>query len=118
MTPPSGRSASLGRGLSALIPQAASTTPVPAEIPIDRIERSPYQPRTVFELDQLAQLRASIQAHGILQPVLVTETLEGAVEAALRSAAPVRRDTPKVGRNDPCPCVSGKKYKKCHGVTA
>ena len=27
----------------------------------------------------------------------------------------IRRDTPKVGRNDPCPCGSGKKYKKCHG---
>jgi len=27
----------------------------------------------------------------------------------------VRRDGPKVGRNDPCPCGSGKKYKKCHG---
>ncbi len=26
---------------------------------------------------------------------------------------PVKRDTPKVGRNDPCPCGSGKKYKKC-----
>jgi ParB family chromosome partitioning protein len=50
---------------------------VPAEIPIDRIERNPYQPRTVFELDRLEQLRASIAAHGILQPVLVTETLEG-----------------------------------------
>lgn len=71
------RPASLGRGLAALIPKAASTTPVPAEIPIDRIERNPYQPRTVFELDQLDQLRASIAAHGILQPVLVTETLEG-----------------------------------------
>ncbi|MBK5298642.1 MAG: SEC-C domain-containing protein [Vicinamibacteria bacterium] len=29
-----------------------------------------------------------------------------------------RRDEPKVGRNDPCPCGSGKKYKKCHGVVA
>jgi preprotein translocase subunit SecA len=27
----------------------------------------------------------------------------------------VRRDGEKVGRNDPCPCGSGKKYKKCHG---
>jgi len=27
----------------------------------------------------------------------------------------VRREGPKVGRNDPCPCGSGKKYKKCHG---
>ena len=30
-------------------------------------------------------------------------------------AAPVRRESPKVGRNDPCPCGSGKKYKKCCG---
>jgi len=28
----------------------------------------------------------------------------------------IRRDTPKVGRNDPCPCGSGKKFKHCHGV--
>ncbi|MFT3784367.1 MAG: preprotein translocase subunit SecA [Nibricoccus sp.] len=27
----------------------------------------------------------------------------------------IRRETPKVGRNDPCPCGSGKKYKNCHG---
>lgn len=30
----------------------------------------------------------------------------------------VKRDTPKVGRNDPCPCGSGKKYKKCCGKDA
>jgi hypothetical protein len=30
----------------------------------------------------------------------------------------VKRDEPKVGRNDPCPCGSGKKYKKCHGAGA
>ncbi|MBK8932572.1 MAG: preprotein translocase subunit SecA [Chloroflexi bacterium] len=29
-----------------------------------------------------------------------------------------RRDVPKVGRNDPCPCGSGKKYKHCHGSAA
>ncbi|MEW6623620.1 MAG: SEC-C metal-binding domain-containing protein [Bacillota bacterium] len=28
---------------------------------------------------------------------------------------PYRRSEPKVGRNDPCPCGSGKKYKKCCG---
>ena len=31
-------------------------------------------------------------------------------------AVTIRRDTPKVGRNDPCPCGSGKKYKNCHGA--
>jgi hypothetical protein len=28
----------------------------------------------------------------------------------------VKRDEPKIGRNDPCWCGSGKKYKKCHGA--
>jgi preprotein translocase subunit SecA len=32
------------------------------------------------------------------------------------NAGPLRRDAPKVGRNDPCPCGSGKKYTKCHGT--
>jgi len=31
------------------------------------------------------------------------------------SHTPFVRDTPKIGRNDPCPCGSGKKYKHCHG---
>jgi preprotein translocase subunit SecA len=39
----------------------------------------------------------------------------GGDDAAVRT---VRRDEPKVGRNDPCPCGSGKKYKKCHGAAA
>ncbi len=38
----------------------------------------------------------------------------GGEEAAARQ---VKRDAAKVGRNDPCPCGSGKKFKKCHGVT-
>jgi preprotein translocase subunit SecA len=31
-------------------------------------------------------------------------------------AVPYRREEPKPGRNDPCFCGSGKKYKKCHGA--
>jgi preprotein translocase subunit SecA len=38
---------------------------------------------------------------------------DGGAEAKAQET--VRRDKPKVGRNDPCPCGSGKKYKKCHG---
>jgi SEC-C motif-containing protein len=30
---------------------------------------------------------------------------------------PVRREEPKIGRNDPCPCGSGRKHKKCCGLT-
>jgi preprotein translocase subunit SecA len=42
---------------------------------------------------------------------------EGAAAKPARAAPaqPVRRDMTKVGRNDPCPCGSGKKYKNCHG---
>ena len=29
--------------------------------------------------------------------------------------APIRREFPKIGRNDPCHCGSGRKFKKCHG---
>ncbi len=39
-----------------------------------------------------------------------------AFQSAMQAATPVRRDAPKVGRNDPCPCGSGKKYKKCCGA--
>jgi preprotein translocase subunit SecA len=39
----------------------------------------------------------------------------GAVTSQPKSPAP-RRGMPKVGRNELCPCGSGKKYKKCHGA--
>ena len=31
------------------------------------------------------------------------------------AVATIKRDTPKLGRNDPCHCGSGKKFKSCHG---
>ncbi|MCX8072875.1 MAG: SEC-C metal-binding domain-containing protein [Candidatus Binatia bacterium] len=45
---------------------------------------------------------------GLAQPVAAAPTR--------RAAAAVSAAGPKVGRNDPCPCGSGKKYKKCHGA--
>lgn len=45
-----------------------------------------------------------------------TDAFDKAMEAA--SAQPIVREGPKVGRNDPCPCGSGKKYKKCCGANA
>ena len=37
------------------------------------------------------------------------------IDETVHPRRPVVRDTPKVGRNDPCPCGSGRKYKACHG---
>jgi ParB family chromosome partitioning protein len=59
-------------------------------VPIAAIERNPYQPRTAFEADALAELAASIAEHGVIQPVVVTETIGGyrlvAGERRLRAA--------------------------------
>jgi uncharacterized protein len=43
--------------------------------------------------------------------ILILRKLARIREAAGRPAPPVRRN--KIGRNDPCPCGSGKKYKRC-----
>ena len=37
------------------------------------------------------------------------------IDGEIEKAKPFHREEPKVGRNDPCPCGSGKKYKKCCG---
>jgi preprotein translocase subunit SecA len=51
------------------------------------------------------------------QPVPVGAPPPGMdLQQAPQAPAPVRRDVPKVGRNDPCPCGSGRKYKKCCGA--
>ncbi len=67
----------LGRGLASLIPTTASPTEAPVEIPLDRVRANPYQPRRRTDDVEIAQLAASIREHGVLQPVLVTETLDG-----------------------------------------
>jgi len=43
------------------------------------------------------------------------EALASNDEVGASSEAPFKREVAKVGRNDPCPCGSGKKYKQCHG---
>ena len=71
-----GRATGLGRGLDALIPhrsQAAGAT----EISLDRIRENPRQPRRRVDDSALATLTASIREHGVIQPILVTETIDG-----------------------------------------
>jgi ParB family transcriptional regulator, chromosome partitioning protein len=77
MTPPVERHIGLGRGLGALIPQTNPVGAAPVEIPISRIRGNPYQPRQKVEQRALETLAASITMHGVLQPVIVTEVLEG-----------------------------------------
>ncbi len=71
------------------------------------------QPKT--EQDAAALERRRLQQQ---EQQRVIETHGSAEQAAAAKPQTVQRQTPKVGRNDPCPCGSGKKYKKCHGMDA
>ncbi|RXE48612.1 preprotein translocase subunit SecA [Chromohalobacter israelensis] len=86
---------------------------------------SHVQVRRQEEVDELErERRATLERErAVSQPVhedavasaeAVAESEEASGESA-DDAQPVRRDGPKVGRNDLCPCGSGKKYKHCHG---
>lgn len=74
----------LGRGLATLLPQRPITPPVatpipekpsptpgPLLLPIDRIDPNPLQPRAAFQPDRLRELAQSIDANGIIQPLIV-----------------------------------------------
>jgi ParB family chromosome partitioning protein len=80
----------LGRGLAALIPQRTPGQAGAVEIAVASIRPNPRQPRTNFDEAELATLTASIRSHGVLQPILVIETLDGyqlvAGERRLRAA--------------------------------
>jgi ParB family chromosome partitioning protein len=64
----------LGKGLSALLPDPdGSTGPgdAAAEVPADRLDPNPLQPRTAVDPVRLGELAASIQESGMVQPILV-----------------------------------------------
>ena len=65
-----------------------------------------------------AQGAAPARAQQRPAPVAAAGGGEMVEEAIEQATAPVRRDVPKVGRNQPCPCGSGKKYKNCCGRNA
>ncbi len=71
------------------------------------------EPITFEQREQLIRLMAVglIQMYRYFEP----HRRAGAVQA---SRAAQRRTEPKVGRNDPCPCGSGKKFKRCCGDPA
>lgn len=75
----------LGRGLEALIatvapPAASAERPVSQRLPIAQIRANPYQPRKEFRAEELAELRASLKANGLLQPIVVRPSAAGGYE--------------------------------------
>jgi ParB family chromosome partitioning protein len=78
----------LGKGLDSLLPRvhpAAAPVPTaveaeggkPREIPLDHIDRNPFQTRSHVNEEQLAELAASITANGVVQPILVRPQANG-----------------------------------------
>ena len=62
----------LGRGLGALLGPEPETTPAAStEIPVDRVQPNPRQPRKRFDPGALAELAESIRASGVIQPIVV-----------------------------------------------
>ena len=73
----------LGQGLSALLGSAATkATPTPIDnvrmIAIEKLQSGAYQPRNEIEEEPLRQLADSIEAHGIIQPIIARESDSGA----------------------------------------
>ena len=77
------RRSGLGKGLSSLIPPGESTPSDPQsesslrELAVSEITPNPHQPRVHFDEETLAELTASIQQIGVLQPILVRPVEEG-----------------------------------------
>jgi preprotein translocase subunit SecA len=72
-------------------------------------------------LSRTAQAVGPTDAPAAPPQITTTVTSSGPVNGAppepeiVLPTVTIRRETPKVGRNDPCPCGSGKKFKQCHG---
>lgn len=75
-------------------------------------------PESVAAAEQQRQAEAlSKNVHYIHSSFSLTQPEEASVTSAeSEKTAPFTREAPKVGRNHPCPCGSGKKYKHCHGA--
>lgn len=77
----------LGKGLDSLLPRVqAAAAPAPAleaeggkprEIPVEMVDRNPFQTRTHMDEGELAELAASISANGVVQPILVRPLANG-----------------------------------------
>jgi ParB family transcriptional regulator, chromosome partitioning protein len=71
----------IGRGLAAILPETEATDAGELrELPVSLIKPNPSQPRTKFDPDALAALAASIEATGVVQPLLVRPLPDGSYE--------------------------------------
>lgn len=70
----------------------------------------------VTRLLMKSQIRQNLQREQVAKGSPARSTGDGqVVKEAMKRPVRVRADGSKVGRNDPCPCGSGKKFKNCHG---
>jgi hypothetical protein len=88
------------------------------------VERQPHLMGKLQELLAEDVKENAIPAEGATIIFPPTQAIVEAFDAAMamrrpgQNLNPIVREEPKVGRNEPCPCGSGKKYKRCHGSAA
>src|SRR2546423_11484509 len=70
----------MGRGLAAILPEVGAAEAELRELPVELIKPNPDQPRTRFDEDSLAGLTSSIEASGIVQPLIVRSLSDGSYE--------------------------------------
>ncbi|HVT04955.1 MAG TPA: preprotein translocase subunit SecA [Thermoanaerobaculia bacterium] len=85
----------------------------------DRVVKFLWKVEVVVERES-SQEQAAAPAAPMKRPMALPPRPQNLNYSApsLGAAEPKKRTEAKVGRNDPCPCGSGKKYKKCHGTAA
>ena len=87
-----------------------------------------FAPRVIAELEE-EEIEGAVTNEGEIEAELTATGVSGSTggenliemqpkKDVRRKTQDVSRALPHVGRNDPCPCGSGKKYKKCHGKNA
>ncbi len=86
---------------------------------VQRLFRVQLAPEAVRDLERRPPPKQLVAQHAEAQafagaPVGDEEPVEAVGPGGGSGPAPVARNAPRAGRNDPCPCGSGKKYKKCH----
>ena len=111
-------------------------TPTPGQEPREAVWANIDETCTRGLAEEMSQLAPQAGSEGLLRSLpqnliqadipglsarpepVAAPVVENGEEPVPKIELPIRREVPKVGRNEPCPCGSGKKFKNCCGRTA
>jgi uncharacterized protein YecA (UPF0149 family) len=104
--------------------EGAADKPIHERVAPGVRERQPHVVAKLVELMEEDVREKAIPEEGAALIFPLSQVVAEAFDAAIsmkrpgQNLNPIVREEPKIGRNDPCPCGSGKKWKRCHGTAA